>query len=107
MSESDRDPVLHRQGPFLEFLEAIEKAAAVRTLESLARTWSTRCLSVRLLDLTGQRVRARRAVAVQLDREVVDRQASRVDEGADGAVADEVAGGRRRIAARSSASSGV
>ena len=29
--------VLHRQGPFLEFLEATEKAAAVRTLESLAR----------------------------------------------------------------------
>ena len=26
-----------RQGPFLEFLEAIEKAGAVRTLESLAR----------------------------------------------------------------------
>ena len=29
--------VLHRQGPFLEFLEAIEKAGALRTLEALAR----------------------------------------------------------------------
>ena len=29
--------VSHRQGPFLEFLESTEKAAAVRTLESLAR----------------------------------------------------------------------
>ena len=29
--------VLHRQGPFLEFLESIEKAGALRTLESLAR----------------------------------------------------------------------
>ena len=28
---------LHRQGPYLEFLESIEKATAVRTLESLAR----------------------------------------------------------------------
>ena len=28
---------LHRQGPFIEFLDAIEKAGAVRTLESLAR----------------------------------------------------------------------
>ena len=29
--------VLHRQGPFLAFLAATEKASAVRTLESLAR----------------------------------------------------------------------
>ena len=28
---------LHRQGPYLEFLESIEKATAVRTLASLAR----------------------------------------------------------------------
>ena len=28
---------LHREGPYLEFLESIEKATAVRTLESLAR----------------------------------------------------------------------
>ena len=29
--------VLQRQGPFIEFLESIEKAMAVRTLESLGR----------------------------------------------------------------------
>ena len=33
----ERGVVLHRQGPFLEFLEATKRATAVRTLASLAR----------------------------------------------------------------------
>ena len=35
--EADHETFRRRQGPFLEFLEATEKAGAVRTLESLAR----------------------------------------------------------------------
>ena len=44
---------LHRQGPFLEFLEAIEKAGAVRTLESLARIGRLGVGGRRLLPTSG------------------------------------------------------